>query len=212
MKISAFSFNPFGEMTYVVWDEVSRQAAVIDPGMIDENEQKAFDDFITRNNLSIKYIVNTHLHLDHVFGAKYLQSKYGTELWANPADAPLGATMSDQPKRFHLPVNLDNVAIDHHLVEGDTLTLGNEKLEVIETPGHSPGSICLYSPEGGFLISGDTLFRRGVGRTDLPGGSAKSLSDSIRNKLYRLPAETLVCPGHGPTTTIGDEIKSNPYV
>lgn len=212
MKVSAFSVNPFGEMTYVLWDENSHEAAIVDPGMSNREEQEALDRFIEKNGLKVKYLINTHLHIDHIFGNRYVEQTYGVRTSASPDDAELGLSAPQQAERFHLPIKTEPLTIGHELHDGDVLRIGDEELRVITTPGHSPGSLSLYCPTSGFLISGDTLFRRSVGRTDLPGGDPAALSDSIRNKLYKLPDETLVIPGHGPTTTIGEEKRGNPYV
>lgn len=212
MKIKAFVCNPFGETTYIVWDSESRQAAIIDPGMITDEEHLAIEQFVSDNFLSVKYLINTHLHLDHVFGNARVEEKYGLKTMANAGDAPLGRSLSSQPARFGMRWKLNDIELENVISEGDVLTLGSERLIVIETPGHSPGSISLYCPESGFLISGDTLFRRSVGRTDLPGGSQSQIVASIRNKLFTLPPQTKVYPGHGPATTIGDEIRANPFV
>lgn len=212
MKISAFTFNPFGVMTYVLWDPETLEAAVVDPGMTNEQECDKIDEFINKHNLKIKYLINTHMHLDHIFGDKHIEQQYGVGVSASSSDARLGRSISQQAARFGMRINASPVEISHQLHDGDTLTIGNETLKVIEVPGHSQGSIALYCPESGFLISGDTLFNRGVGRTDLEGGDSTALSNSIRNKLFKLPDNTLVCPGHGPTTTIGQEKHGNPYV
>lgn len=214
MQINAFTFNPFGEMTYVVWDPASHQAAIVDPGMTTEQERDALDKFIAANKLQIKYLLNTHLHLDHVFGTAHIKNKYGVETSANSADNPLGRDIHSQAMAFGMPLVdgvTTNAQADIELNDGDTIKLGNEDLIVIATPGHSPGSICFYCPQSGFVLTGDTLFRRGVGRTDLQGGDTKALQHSILNKLYTLPDNTLVIPGHGPTTTIGEEKRSNPF-
>lgn len=212
MNINAFQVNPFGEMTYILWDNKSHQAAIIDPGMISKAETDAIDRFIADNDLRIKYLINTHLHLDHIFGNNYIEQKYDVGTSASPADAFLGEQLSHQAAGFGLRQTLDNVTVKHELHDGDVLTLGDEQLRVIATPGHSPGSISLYCPQSNFVITGDTLFHRSVGRTDLQGGDAEALRNSIRTKLFTLPDDTLVVPGHGETSYILDEKRSNPYV
>ena len=141
-----------------------------------------------------------------------MRDKYGVKVAANVGDAPLGADLGAQIRRFGGRGAMDSVTIDVPLKDGDIIKVGSGELKVIETPGHSKGGICLYCETGKFLISGDTLFRGGVGRTDLEGGDARQLTDSIRTKLVTLPDDTAVLPGHDRFTTIGDEKRSNPYV
>lgn len=211
MKVSRFVFNMFGVNTYVMWDEDSREAAIVDPGMIDEDERKALDSFIERNKLKVTQLLNTHMHLDHIFGNAYVKDKYSLEIKANTDDNFLGLTLSEQAERFHLPVKLTDTGLDVELHDGDKLYLGTEPIDVISVPGHSPGSIALYCPESGFVITGDALFKGSIGRTDLPKGNHRQLLDSIDRRLFTLPDDTVVLPGHGPETTIGFEKAHNPY-
>lgn len=212
LKVKQFVFNMFAENTFVVSDSDSREAVVVDPGMFTQAERKEFDDYIESNSLKIIQVVNTHLHLDHCFGDNYVRDRYGVKVAANIGDAPLGADLGTQIRRFGGRGDFEGVSIDVELRDGDTIRVGSDLLKVIETPGHSRGGICLYCKDGKFLIAGDTLFRGGVGRTDLEGGDARQLSASIRNKLFALPDDTAVLPGHDRFTTIGDEKRSNPYV
>ncbi len=213
MNINTFEFNLFGVHTYVVWDPASREAAIIDPGMENPMEQETLDDFIDVNRLRPVHLINTHLHIDHTLGNDYVTDRYGLAVEAHPADDFLGKARREQAQMFHLripaPKPLDiNVRLD----EGDRITIGKDYLEVISVPGHSPGSIALYSPTDHFLIAGDILFRGSIGRTDLPGGDHRALIEGIRSKLMELPDDTIVYPGHGPTTTIGYERRGNPYL
>lgn len=215
LNVKQFTFNPFGESTFVVYDEASREAAVIDPGMVSAAERSLLDGFIERNKLKITQVINTHLHVDHCFGANYVRRRYGVGLAGHSADAFLGERVAAQTRTFGVIPSEgepDAVAIDVALDEGDTISIGNDSLKVLHVPGHSPGSIALYCADGGFVITGDALFQGSIGRTDLPGGSMEQLVDSIRTKLFTLPDDTLVLPGHGPATTIGDEKKYNPYM
>lgn len=212
LKVTRFVFNMFGVNTYVVHDEESGAAIVVDPGMIDTRERDALDGFITRNNLKITGIINTHLHLDHCFGVDHVKSRYSTSLMAGSADAPLGASVPEQAARFGLPDLAGPVAIDRTLAHGDKVSVGAYELEVLAVPGHSPGSIALYSPDGGFVLVGDVLFERSIGRTDLPGGDFRTLVQSISRNLLTLPDSTIVYSGHGNPTTIGNERMQNPYI
>lgn len=211
LKVASLQNNPFAEKTYVVSNPDSGDAVVIDPGMLTADERARFDKYIKDNGLHLTGIVNTHLHLDHCFGANYVREKYGVKLAAHPDDTFLGETMAQQSAGFGVEGG-SNVAIDVPLKEGDNIEIGDDRLEVIHTPGHTPGGICLYSPSSGFLIAGDTLFKGSVGRTDLPGGNFKQLVDAIKRKLFVLPDKVTVFPGHGPYTTILDEKVSNPFL
>ena len=202
----------FGVNTYLITDKDTGDTAVIDPGMIDAAEKREFDDYVSANNLKITQIINTHLHLDHCFGDNYVRDKYGVKVAANINDQPLGDDIPAQMARFGGSIKADPVKIDVALKDGDIIKIGDSELRVITTPGHSPGGISLYSAEGGFLISGDTLFRFGVGRTDLPGGDHNTLIKSIREKLMTLSDDTKVLPGHDRFSTIADERHHNPYI
>lgn len=214
IKVKEFCFNPFAVSAFLILDSDSHLAVAVDPGMLSSRERDEFDSYIADNNLTLTQIVNTHLHLDHCFGDNYVRNKYGVKVAAHPADAFLGETLAEQAARFgiRLAGNDTAVTIDTELADGDTVAVGQYQLHVLHVPGHSPGSIALYCPEGGFVISGDVLFRRSIGRTDLPGGNLNTLLDSIDKKLMPLPANTRVLPGHDASTTIGEEHLSNPYL
>lgn len=202
----------FGVNCYVLWDPDTREAAIVDPGMADRAECDALDDFLTRNKLHATQLIDTHMHLDHIFGNLYVKERYGLPVRAAKADEFLGLTLNEQAARFRLPVKAEDHGIDMELKDGDVLHVGGEELRVLAVPGHSPGSVALYAPESGFVITGDALFAGSIGRTDLPGGDFATLIGSIREKLMKLPPETVVLPGHGDETTIGRELKSNPYI
>lgn len=201
----------FAVNTYVVWDDASREAAIVDPGMVSEADNNKLSEFIRRNNLRIKYLINTHLHIDHTLGNDYIEAKYSAGTYAHPADSFLGQQRAGQARMFGLGMAPKPLDITHELKDKEKLWLGKEVLEVLAVPGHSPGSIALYSPDGGFVITGDALFNRGIGRTDLPGGNHKTLIESITKRLFTLPSETMVYPGHGPETSIGDERIALPF-
>lgn len=212
LQIKPFEFNPFGEITYLVYDSATRDAIVVDPGMGESEENRLFDEFVSRNGLTLRGIVNTHMHLDHCFGANYVKDKYGVPVNAHVADAFLGSNIDDQARKFGIRLRGKDVMIDAPLADGDTISVGEGTLEVIHTPGHSPGGICLYCKEGNFLLSGDTLFQGSIGRTDLPGGDYNRLINSIRTRLLTLPPDTIVLPGHGAPTTIAQEKAANPFL
>ncbi len=213
MEVQIFEFNPFGEHTFVIYDEVSRDAIVIDPGMMQQREVEAFDKLIADNKLKIRYLLNTHLHVDHVASDLYVKNKYGVELSASLDDKPLASRVAEQARMFHLSVDLPNkIEIDNPLKDGDRLSLAGCEINVIAVPGHSPGSLAFYFPSEGFVIVGDALFKLSIGRTDLPGGDHRQLVESIQQKLLTLPEETVVMPGHGPSTTIANELRYNPFI
>lgn len=212
MKVAIFELQLFGVNCYVVYDPIEKKAAIIDPGIIDTRELDAIDNFIKRNELTVVYIINTHLHIDHAIANTGVAEKYGVDVLAHQDDMFLGEHMNSQARQFGLPIKVDNAGVTGFLKDGDIIKIGSGELEVLHVPGHSPGCIALYDRKDGFLISGDTLFDESVGRTDLPGGDIGKLLDSIKKKLYSLPDSTIVYPGHGPATTIGKEKVSNPYV
>ncbi|MBD5190406.1 MAG: MBL fold metallo-hydrolase [Bacteroidales bacterium] len=212
LKIARFGFSLFGINTYVVYSPDSKECAIIDPGMINDEERKAIDNFIEKNGLKVKYLINTHLHIDHCIGNSYIEKKYGVKGMAHPADLMLGSILSSQAQMFGLPFKVDDITDVNELKEGDVISLGNGKLNVIHVPGHAPGHIALYDKEDKFLIDGDILFEGSIGRTDLPGGNYQNLAYGIVNKLFTLPDDVTVFPGHGSQTTIGREKESNPYV
>lgn len=212
LKVQSFEVNPFGEMTYLVYDPVSRECAVVDPGMENEREQAAIDRWIAANNLTVKYLVATHLHIDHVWGVPHIKETYGVSLTAHPDDAMLGAMIDAQAQMFGQRRSPGNMKPDVEVTDGDILHLGDNTLKVLHVPGHSPGGIVLYAPGAGFVIGGDALFRGSIGRTDLPGGNQTAFLTSLRRQLMSLPDDTVVYPGHGPATTVGQERRSNPWL
>ncbi len=213
MKIHAFEFNLFGELTYLIWDPESGEAAVIDPGMSSMAEQQTFDDFVSRNGLKLKYLLYTHLHIDHTLGHEHITATYGLESHASEGDAPLGRARAEQARMFRLRIpEPKELHIDRPLTDGNRLYLGKETIEVISVPGHSQGSVAYYCPQSDFVVTGDALFKGSIGRTDLPGGNYGQLIKSIQDRLLTLPEKTTVYPGHGPSTTIGAELRFNPFI
>ncbi len=212
MKVAIFQLSLFGINTYVVYDPESLECVVIDPGMINNEERDAMTDFINRNNLKVTHVINTHLHIDHAVGNNFLKDKYNVPVLASKLDAPLGDRIQQQAMMFGLNKEFEGVELSGYLADGDIITIGTGKLEVLEVPGHSPGSVAFYDKADGFVITGDALFHGSIGRTDLPGGDFNTLINSIRTRLLTLPDNTIVYPGHGDPTTIGDEKRLNPYL
>lgn len=210
LTVQPFTFNPVQENTYVVYNEKG-QCCIIDPGCYFASEEDELKKFIEQNRLKPIYLLNTHCHLDHIFGNRFVQKTYGLELHLHALEKPVLEYGPASGQLWQLPFdNYDGPL--HFLEEGNEIKLGDDKLEVLFTPGHSPGSISFYSHDNKFLVSGDVLFEGSVGRTDLPGGNFEVLESSIKTKLYSLPEDVIVHPGHGNATTIGDEMKTNPFV
>lgn len=212
MKLVKFGFSLFGINTYVVVDEATKKCAVVDPGMIEPEEENALVNYIERNGLTVTHVINTHLHVDHAVGDKFVADKFKVPVLGHKSDETLGARMQQQAMMFGMREKLDAVSLTSYLEDGDKVKVGEGELDVLHVPGHSPGSIALYDPEGKYVIVGDALFDGSIGRTDLPGGDFGTLINSIRSKLLTLPDDTTVYPGHGPATTIGKEKKYNPYL
>lgn len=212
LNIKRFSFNPFSENCFVVWDDKTKECAVIDAGCYYADEEEALADYIDKNGLTVKYMLATHLHLDHCFGCSYVSQRYGVKLSASADEAFLLDIMPQQAEMFGIKLNAPVPHISIAVKEGDRFTVGEYDFTAISVPGHSPRSIVYYCKSENIAFAGDVLFREGIGRTDLPGGSYRMLAEGIRTKLFTLPENTRVCCGHGPDTTIGYERDFNMYL
>ncbi len=212
LVIKEFQFNPFSENTYVVSDNETGECAIIDAGCYYADEQDTLSYYISDNKLNVKYLLATHLHLDHSFGDRYVYNMYGIGLTAHPNDAFLLENMEEQASMFGIQMPAPPIPISHNIKEGDIFKIGKYTLQAIHVPGHSPGSIVYYCQEERVAFGGDVLFRGSIGRTDLSGGNYNQLITGIREKLLTLPENTVVYSGHGPGTTIGFEKKQNPYL
>ncbi|MEO6681305.1 MAG: MBL fold metallo-hydrolase [Ginsengibacter sp.] len=208
--IKSFTFSPIQENTYLLYNEF-KEGIIIDPGCYFDEERDTIKNFITEKQLTPKLLLNTHCHLDHVFGNKFIAEEYNLTLKTHPNEKAVLQMAAASGLMYNLPFDSYKGDIIP-LIEGDIITLGNDELEVIEAPGHSPGSICFYCKKQGFLIGGDVLFQNSIGRTDLPGGNHNQLIKNIKEKLFILPDEVVVYSGHGPETTIGHEKKNNPFL
>ncbi|MCE7863864.1 MAG: MBL fold metallo-hydrolase [Bacteroidetes bacterium CHB5] len=209
MKVQTFTFNPFQENTFVVYDE-SGEAAIIDPGCYQAHEKTALSQFIDLNKLTVKLLLNTHCHIDHVLGNDFVKSKYNVPLLIHEKELPVLKAVKSYASNYGFATYQEALP-DRFLKEGDWVSFGNTKLQVLFLPGHAPGHIGFYQAETNSLLSGDVLFENSIGRTDLPGGDHNTLIQSIRQKVFVLPDETVVYPGHGNTTTVGEEKISNPF-
>ena len=211
MKIKRFEFNMFPENCYVLWDETN-EAVIIDPGCLYEDEKQALKSFVQSNGLILKHLLNTHLHLDHIFGNPFVQREFGLKPEIASQDEGLINKCKEQAKQlFNIELDYDFPPVGKLLTDGDTITFGSHTLKVISTPGHSRGSVCYYCKEENVMFSGDTLFYHSIGRTDFEGGSMLQIIQSLR-MLAQMPDETTVLSGHGAQTTIGEELAHNPYM
>ena len=210
MDIAIFTFNPFSENTYVLYDD-SKDCVIFDPGCSNNDEQSQLVDFIETNGLKPVKLVNTHCHIDHVLGNKFVSEKYGLPLISHKGEAVVLAMQPQISTMYGIAYN-PSPEITEFLDDGDILQFGNTELKVLFTPGHSPASISFYNEETKVVIGGDVLFQGSIGRTDLPGGDFDTLARSIKEKFYVLPDEVIVYSGHGESTTIGVEKRTNPFV
>lgn len=209
-EIKYFTVNPFQENTYVLIND-KKQCIIIDPGFYYENERTEFLTFIESEGLKVARLLNTHCHIDHILGNRLVERTFGVGLEIHEKDKVILDFGAQTASMYNIGYEPSPMPVSY-LKEGDTVTLGDDVLEVRFTPGHSPGSISFYCAAQQFVIAGDVLFQESIGRTDLPGGSFDVLAQSIREQLYTLPDEVVVYPGHGPSTTIGHEKKYNPFV
>lgn len=210
LQIKSFVFSPIQENTYLLYNE-TKECVIIDPGCYFDEEKEILQSFIEKMGLKPVMLVNTHCHLDHVFGNKFIAETYNLTLQLHEKEKEILAFAPASGLMYNMP--FDNYKGDFNtLKEGDTISMGEDLLQILEAPGHSPGSICFYCKEQNFIISGDVLFFRSIGRTDLPKGDHATLLNSIRTKLFTLPDQTVVYSGHGEKTLIGDEKKNNPFL
>ncbi|MEZ4910578.1 MAG: MBL fold metallo-hydrolase [Saprospiraceae bacterium] len=207
--VKSFVFNDFSENTYIVYDETN-ECIIIDPGCCNSSEEKELSQFISDNNLNPTHLINTHCHIDHILGNNYIHHLYQLPLEAHKNEKIVLESGTQIAMMYGISYS-ESPPISVFLQEGKTVEFGNTILDIIETPGHSPASISLYSRKDGFVISGDVLFQGSIGRTDLPGGNFDILISMITQKLFTMPAETKVYSGHGPVTTIGQEMRTNPF-
>jgi glyoxylase-like metal-dependent hydrolase (beta-lactamase superfamily II) len=209
MTIQSFVFNPFSENTYVAFDE-TKEAVIIDPGCYEPTEKAELDQFITSKGLTVKFVLNTHCHIDHVLGNFHFKTKYKVPLAINKQDEKVLLAVQSYASNYGF-AGYQPTLPDRFLEENESFAFGNTNWKILFLPGHSPGHIAFYDEQKKTIFSGDVLFKRSIGRTDLPGGNFDVLLKSIQQKLFLLPDDVVVYSGHGPTTTIGEEKKSNPF-
>ena len=216
MKFKPFVFNPFGVNGFVLSNDAG-DAILIDPSVSSEQEEQALARYIEQNHLTVRRLLNTHLHLDHVLGNAFVAKTYGVQPEAHEEDAFLLDLQEEQSQMFGLPMREHSPGLGNYLAEGDAVEVPGIRLQVIHVAGHSPGGIAFYCENPGevngqenvppLLFPGDILFAGSRGRSDLFGGDEDALVSGIKSKLLTLPKETVVFPGHGPMTTIGDEAR-----
>ena len=210
LKIKSFTFNPYQENTYLIFDD-SKEAVVVDPGNYEAYENELISNFIDENKLQLKKIILTHCHIDHCLGNKYLNEKYGAELLIPFDERDLYKNVENIATLFGF-ANYSHLDENKYLKEKDKIEFGNIKLDVLFLPGHSPGHLAFYYKNDNVCFSGDVLFYNSIGRTDLPGGDHDTLINSIKNKLFLLNPNTIIYPGHGQKTILKNEMKDNPFL
>lgn len=210
LQVKSFTFNPFQENTYILYDD-TLEAVIIDPGCYDRNEQEALSSFIETKGLKPAKLLNTHCHIDHVLGNAFVKRTYGIPLEHHQDEDPVLRAVSSYASNYGFPA-YEPCEVDHFISEGDVVKFGRTAIQVLWVPGHAPGHVIFYDQESKTCIGGDTLFQGSIGRTDLPGGDHHTLLQAIKTKMFSLPDEVKVYPGHGPSTTIGEEKKHNPFV
>jgi len=209
-KVVSFTFNPFQENTYVVYDDI-KECIIFDPGCSNVGEKQELVDFLEQNELTPVRLINTHCHLDHIFGNQFIAEKYNLNLEIHLGELPVLEHAPQSAAMFGISVD-PSPKPTQFIEDGDQISFGNTRLKAILTPGHSPASLSFYCEEDKFIIAGDVLFHGSIGRTDLPGGDYDTLINSIRTQLFVLPDEVKVYPGHMQATTIGFEKKFNPFL
>lgn len=210
LHLKSFANNPYHENTYLLFDD-TLECAIIDPGMYTADEQNKVVDFIRENKLKPGLLLNTHCHIDHVLGNKFIFDQFGLKPQFNEGELPLLSAVPAYAPQMGIRYEVSPLP-ETFLPETGTIKFGETELELIFAPGHSPAHLCFYAANEHLLIGGDVLFKESIGRTDLPGGNTEQLLKSIREKLFVLPDQVIVYPGHGPETTIGYEKLYNPFL
>ena len=211
MKVQKFIFSPFQENTYIVWDEGTKDAIIIDPGCLSKTEEVELENFISQNHLKVNYLFNTHGHLDHIFGNAFVMNNFNPVHYAPEKDMPLFEKAQEQAKNFGLTMKKSPTP-DFFFDESKNIEFANSKIELFFTPGHTPGEFCIYFPLDNICFSGDVLFKESIGRTDLWGGNYETLMHSINSKILILPDETVIYAGHGEKSNIQYEKLNNPFL
>ena len=210
IQIKTFYFNDLRECSYVLWDE-TKECVIVDPGCYTDTEKERLKNFIETNELKPVKLINTHGHFDHIMGNAYVANTWKVDTNIHPLDKPHLARAQQYGEMFGYTIEQPPInTID--ITDGGEITFGSSTLKVIHTPGHTRGGVCLYSEADKIVITGDSLFAGSIGRTDLPGGDYEELMESLLKKLVVIGDDYTVYPGHGPSTTIGHELATNPFL
>lgn len=209
LQVKKFTFNPFMENTYLLFDETS-ECVIIDPGCVEKDEESELVEFIESNKLIVKQLINTHCHIDHVLGNAFVKRKFNVPLLIHPIEEAMLRAVKSYASNYGFSQYQESTP-DSFLNEGDHVVFGNQKLDILFVPGHSPGHIAFYDAATKIVIGGDVLFENSIGRTDLPGGDYDTLINSIHQKFFTLPDDVTVYCGHGSETSIGFEKRTNPF-
>lgn len=209
LQVEKFTFNPFQENTYLVYDE-TKEAIIVDPGCFNSLEEQQLIEFVDQNELKVVKLFNTHAHIDHILGNAFVRQKFKVKLYAYSSSFPMLELAEKSAKMYQIPYT-PSPEIDEQVKGGEVLKFGNSSMDILFVPGHAPDHLVLYAKEDHFIIGGDVLFRGSIGRTDLPGGDHNELIRNIQEKVFTLPSETIVYSGHGPETNIGYEKETNPF-
>lgn len=210
-NVIKLTFNPFQENTYLVHDD-TKECIIFDPGCYYEHEREELARVVEQLQLKPVQLINTHCHIDHVFGNRFVHETYNLPLACHKGELPVLAAVEQACLMYGIPYPEKSPDPERFIEAGEIIRFGQTDLQVFFTPGHSPASLCFYCEQDQFVIGGDVLFRDSIGRTDLPGGNHSTLLDSIRTVLFELPDSVVVYPGHGPQTTIGYEKANNPFL
>ncbi len=210
--VKIFTFNPFQENTYVVSDQQTKKAVIIDPGCFDDHEKNTLKEYIESENLEVEHVLLTHAHIDHIFGLKFVCDVFDKKPLMHQLEHSVLTQMSPMAaKLYNVPLETPPLP-KQYFQEGDTITFGESTLKIVFTPGHAPGHVVFVSDTNKFIIGGDVLFKSSIGRTDFPNSNHDDLIQSIQKKLYTLDDDYIVYPGHGPKTSVGEEKRTNPFV
>ena len=208
-----FVVNPIEENCYIIWDDITKEGAIVDCGAWTKGEHARIDDFLSENGIKLKYSLQTHMHFDHCIGLGTISEQYGLTPMCHPAESTVYQAAPEMVRKwFRIDISDSLPEVETSISEASVLQLGEVSIQVLHTPGHTPGGVCYYIPQGRIVLTGDTIFRMSVGRTDFPGGDYQQELESISRKIFSLPQDIVILPGHGPESTVGEEMDSNPYL
>lgn len=210
IKIAAMGMNPFGENTYILYNEAG-DGIIVDAGCQSDAEKERLSSFLSKTSIKPILALNTHAHVDHVCGVQWIKDTYGVPFALHAAEGPILESVTSYGAGLGFDIS-QAPTVERELQDGDKIELGEDKIEVIYTPGHTAGGVCFWIEAQKMLITGDTLFKESIGRTDLPTGDYDTLIRSIIGRILPLGGDTTFFPGHGPQSTIGYEMQRNPFI